>query len=94
MLCMKSILQTEKSCYLCGRETCLERHHIFAGVANRKWSERLGLWVFLCADCHRGTDGAQYNHEVNRRLKMDAQNAFEQSHSRAEWMRAIGKNYL
>lgn len=44
---MKSIIQTEKSCFLCGRETCLEKHHVFAGVANRKISEREGLWVWL-----------------------------------------------
>lgn len=91
---MKSILQDERRCYFCGRVTGLERHHIFAG-ANRKWSERLGLWVWLCgATCHRGTDGAQYDPEKNRRLKMDAQYAFERNHSRSEWMEIIRKNYL
>ena len=95
MLPMKSILQTEKVCYLCGRTNGLERHHIFGGVANRKISEANGLWVWLCGvTCHRGLDGAQYDPLVNRRLKMDAQYAFERTHTRAEWMRLIGKNYL
>lgn len=91
---MKSILQNTKVCYLCGRRTGLEEHHIFGGVANRKISEKYGLKVWLCHECHTGTDGAQYDPLKNRRLKMDAQYAFEMDHSRAEWMRIIGKNYL
>ena len=91
---MKSILQNTKVCYLCGAVTGLERHHIFAGVANRKLSERFGLWVYLCQRCHTGTDGAQYDREKNMRLKRDAQMAFEQDYSREEWMRIFRKNYL
>ena len=92
---MKSILQTDKVCYLCGRQTGLEKHHIFGGVANRKISEAHGLWVWLCGQtCHRGTDGAQYDKDKNRLLKAEAQKAFEQFHTRAEWMALIRKNYL
>jgi len=91
---MKSIIQTEKRCYLCDRKTYLERHHIFGGTANRKLSEKYGLWVWLCHDCHTGQDGAQYDKDKNRLLKMDAQMAFEQTHSREEWMRIIRKNYI
>ena len=90
----QSILQTERECYLCGRKTCLERHHIFAGVANRRISEREGFWCYLDADCHRGTEGAQYSKELNLRLKRDCQMAYEETHSREEFMRLIGKNYL
>jgi hypothetical protein len=92
---MKSVLQTDKVCYLCGRTFGLEKHHIFGGVANRKLSERYGLWVWLCGTrCHRGTDGAQYDPEKNMMLKRDAQYAFERTHTRAEWMKIFGKNYL
>ena len=92
---MKSILQTDKVCYLCGRQTGLEKHHIFGGVANRKISEAHGLWVWLCGQtCHRGTDGAQYDPVLNKRLKMDAQYAYERTHTRSEWMQLIKKNYL
>lgn len=91
---MKSILQEDRACYLCGRLLCLEKHHIFGGVANRKISEKHGLWVYLCAECHRGTEGAQYDRTKNQRLKMDAQFAFERTHTRHEWMKLIGKNYL
>ena len=92
---MKSILQDEKKCYLCGREYGLERHHIFAGVANRRISEAEGLWVWLCGEtCHRGIDGAQYDPEKNRFLKQMAQMAYEQTHSHDEWMKLIRRNYL
>ena len=91
---MKSIMQHDKYCYLCFKQRDLERHHLFAGVANRKISERCGLWVWLCHDCHTGTDGAQYNKEINLKLKQEAQRAYEKEHTRAEWMQLIRKNYL
>ena len=38
-------MQKGERCYLCGRLTGLERHHVIGGVANRKLSEKYGLWV-------------------------------------------------
>lgn len=90
----KSILQQDKSCYFCGKLTGLECHHIFGGVANRPISEKYGFKVWLCHDCHTGTEGAQYNKQMNLQLKQDAQFAFERTHTRSEWMKLIGKNYL
>lgn len=91
---MNSIIQTTKECFLCGRETCLEKHHIFAGVANRRISEANGFFCYLCAGCHRGVDGAQYSRETGDYLKRECQMAFEETHSRDEWMALIRKNYL
>ena len=91
----KSIMQTgEKQCYLCGRKTCLERHHVLGGVANRKLSEAYGLWIYLCADCHRGTEGAQYDKNKNIELKKDAQIAFEEIYGHDLWMNKFKKNYI
>lgn len=90
---MKSILQAEKACYLCGREWGLECHHIFAGGL-RKVSERNGLKVWLCHECHTGKHGAQYDPIKNRTLKADAQREYERTHSLEDWMRIVGKNYL
>ena len=90
----KSIMQDEKHCYLCGKLNELEKHHVFGGVANRRISEKLGLWVYLCHECHTGQEGAQYNKWTNLRLKQDAQYAFERTHTRSDWMKWIGKNYL
>ena len=90
----KSIIQERKECYFCGKLTNLERHHVFGGVANRPISEKYGLTVWLCHNCHTGKDGAQYDKMKNLRLKQDAQFAFERNHTRSEWMKLIGKNYL
>lgn len=90
----KSIMQQDKQCYLCGRKTALERHHVMAGTANRKLSERYGLWVWLCQDCHRGEEGAQYNRAQNIELKREAQIAFEDVYSHDEWMETFRRNYI
>lgn len=89
----KSILQNDERCFLCGRTTDLQTHHVLGG-ANRKWSEKYGLTVRLCQNCHLGKDGAQYNRNVNQGLKRLAQIAFEARHSHDEWMQIIRKNYL
>lgn len=90
-----SILQTEKRCYLCDRKTCLERHHVMGGTANRKISEAYGIWVWLCHDCHTGgKNSAQYDKDTNIRLKQDAQMAFEELHGHDKWMELFMKNYL
>ena len=91
----KSILQADTDrCYLCGRRTDLETHHILGGIANRRLSERYGLTVRLCQSCHTGTDGAQYDKTLNRRLKQEAQQAFETIYGHDVWMELFMKNYL
>ena len=90
----KSILQEDKVCYLSGSRVNLERHHIMSGTANRKLSERYGLWVWLNHDLHTGKQGAQYEKELNIRLKRDAQVAFEKIYGHEKWMETFRKNYL
>lgn len=89
-----SIMQKEKRCYLCGRQFGLERHHVMAGVANRKISDKYGIWVYLCHNCHTGVDGAQYSREKGDALKREAQEAFEALYSHEKWMDLFRKNYL
>lgn len=72
----------------------LEWHHILGGVANRKLSERYGLKVRLCHECHTGDGGAQYEKEMNLRLKREAQKEFEKRYGHDEWMKRFRKNYL
>lgn len=91
----KSIMQDDAgSCYLCGRQYGLETHHVIGGIANRKLSERYGLKVRLCHECHTGDGGAQYEKELNLRLKREAQKVFEEKYGHDEWMRRFRKNYL
>ena len=91
---MKSIIQNKKECYVCNTTCNLHDHHIIYGTSNRKQSEKYGLKVRLCHECHTGKNGAQYDPEKNKQLKMDAQAAFEKTHTHSEWMKLFGKNYL
>lgn len=91
----KSIMQTERRCYVCGTTYDLHEHHIFFGTANRKQSEKHGFKVFLCGRHHNlSNEGVHFDHELDLRIKRDCQRVFEKAHSRDEFMKIIGKNYL
>ena len=100
---MKSIIQTEKVCFLCGNSTPtgfydgLEEHHIFLGTSNRKNSEKRGLKVWLCGEtCHRnGKKAAHKNRETDLYLKRIGQEAYEATYGdRPDFIREFGKSYL
>ncbi len=91
----KSIMQTEKRCYVCGTTYGLHEHHIFYGTANRKQSEKHGFKVYLCGRHHNlSEEGVHFDHELDLRIKRDCQRVFEKTHSREEFISIIGKNYL
>lgn len=92
-------------CHYCGRYVQVpHKHHVFGG-ANRKISDRYGLWVWLCPEHHN-----MGNHCVHKDKEMMAhyheigQKAFEDWYiekfgadsekARAEFMRLFGRNYL
>lgn len=85
----------DKECWVCKTTYGLERHHIFFG-SNRINSERFDLCVYLCHEHHRGTYGVHgmNGHELDLDLKRYGQQYFEINHSREEFMRIFGKNYL
>ena len=80
-------------CFICHTTANLERHHIYGG-RNRKISERLGLVVYLCVEHHRGANGVHFNAVLMQDLHEWGQREFEKTHTREEFMRAIGRNYL
>ena len=91
----KSIMQTEKRCYVCGTTYNLHDHHIFYGTANRKQSEKHGFKVFLCGRHHNlSNEGVHFNPDLDMRLKRECQAKFEETHSRDEFMKKKRKNYL
>lgn len=95
---MKSILQEGTlCCFVCGRNNHLEEHHVFYGTANRKLSEKYGLKVKLCHNCHNEPPGGvHHNKESDRELKNYAQlKAMEfYGWSTEDFIRIFGKNYL
>lgn len=93
---MKSIIQHEKKCYVCGTTQNLHDHHIFYGVSNRKQSERYGLKVWLCGDHHNLSNwGVHFNKALDLHLKQLGQQYFESNFgSRENFREVFGKSYL
>lgn len=91
-----SIMQSEKKCYLTGQTHGLHRHHVLGGY-NRNASEKYGLWVWLTWDRHIANSPYRTPHndpEIDMMLKQQAQREFEKTHTREEFMKVFGRNYL
>ena len=90
----KSILQSDKKCYVTGDTYSLHKHHVFGG-GWRKLSEKWGCWVWLRSDYHNASNhGVHSDHDLDMRIKKDAQKCFEELYGHATFMQVFGKNYL
>lgn len=91
---MKTILQHEKECLVC-KTPYVEDHHVFYGRALRPLSEKYGLKVWLCYRHHRDHKlGVHHNKVLDNKIKQMAQRKFETTHTREEFMKIFGRNYL
>lgn len=86
-----SILQTEKRCYLTGAERELDRHHVYSGP-RRKAAEKWGCWVWLRHDVHMELH--QHDPELERRIKRECQQRFEELYGHEKFVQVFGKSYL
>ena len=107
---MESILKTDKNeCFVCGKIGRMECHHIFFGSGRRPISDREGLIVYLCPNCHKGDQGVhgKQGSKLNYTLKEIAQEAWEAKYketypyvnhaeeaAREAFIRMMGRNYL
>lgn len=104
----RSILQKKDgTCFLCAclhgdcRPKQLEEHHVFYGQ-NREASDREGLTVYLCHSHHQyaydgnieAIHGNPKSQDTDAFLKKIAQREYELTHTREEFIRLIGRNYL
>jgi len=98
----KSILQDEPECYVTRKRLGtkavggLQVHHIYFG-RNRQISDRNGFWVWLLPYWHTGSMygvHGKYGADLDLELKQDCQRKFEETHTREEFMKLIGRNYL
>lgn len=83
-------------CFVCGAWGPTERHHLFGGPLRRK-SERYGLVVDLCHNCHNEPPyGAHHCRELMDELHRYGQRkAMAEQHWDIERFRAeFYKNYL
>jgi hypothetical protein len=81
---------------LCGSTRRIERHHIFGG-ALRKKSEKYGLVVDLCHNCHNESpNGVHFNKDKMLKLKQYGQLKAmrENGWSIEDFRKEFYKNYL
>ena len=95
---MNSIIKgNEKGkCFICGRYCNTECHHIFGG-ANRKKSEKLGLKIDLCHQCHNEPPyGVHFDKKINAYIKALGQQTamLYYNWSIEKFIQEIGRNYI
>lgn len=95
----KSLLQSEKVCFLTGQMRNLDKHHIMNGP-NRTASDEDGLWIWLEHDAHMFVHA---HPKLAIKLKKQGQEAWEKKRiaegytadeARSAWMKRYRKNYL
>ena len=91
----KSIMQTEKECFVCGTTYGLELHHCIYGTANRKLSDKYGLTIWLCNAHHtQNGSGIHFNKDLDAHVKKLAQERFEAVHEpNTRFIDVFGRNY-
>lgn len=90
---IKSIISNAYKCFLCGATRNLEVHHIMSN-ANRDKSTKYGLVVYLCKECHTGTNGVHSNYAKMEALRKIAQTQFMLVYPTYNWMGLFHRNYL
>lgn len=87
----KSVMQADPNvCFYCVRYGATETHHVMNGALRSK-SEKDGFIVRLHHDCH------MYIHEhpdAAVDLKRKAQEIYEKTHTREQWIERYRKSYL
>lgn len=80
---------------MCGRKATdgvvLTTHHVFHGNKFKLVSERYGMLLTLCADCHKRLHASR---ELDRRVQKMCQREFENRYSRKEFISVFKKSWL
>lgn len=86
----ESLLNNDGYCFACSIGGDLARHEVFGG-ADRQTSKAVGMWTYLCPECHR----IVHQHGItDSALKATAQMVFERYHTHDEFIDLFGENYL
>lgn len=96
LVMVKSLLQRNKACYICGTTLNLHLHHIFYGTANRKLSDADGCVVYLCQRHHTGAAGVHSNRKIDLTLKARCQIEWQKQNNKTieDFIARYGKNYI
>lgn len=77
----------EGICEFCGQYSKrLDPHEVYGG-SNRQRSIKHKFVKLICPKCHK-------DEEIIKQLRIDVQKEFEKNHTRAEFIKIIGKSYL
>ncbi len=84
-----------RTCLICGTNQNIHRHHVYFGNGNRKISEKHGFVVDLCGYHHnQSNNGVHFDRNLDLLVKKHVQREYEKNHSRTEFIKLIGRNYL
>lgn len=93
---VRSLLQRNKACYVCGTTLNLHLHHIFYGTANRRLSDSDACVVYLCVYHHTGAKGVHNNRKLDLTLKARCQIEWQKQNNKTkeDFIKRYGRNYL
>ncbi len=90
----QSLLQESKQCFITERTDYLHKHHIYGGC-NRTISEEEGFFIYLIPEFHTiGPEAVHNDDEFLKSLQEICQSLYEENHTRDEFIRLIGQNYI
>ena len=98
----KSILQEKNGiCFLCDalegntrQQYGLHKHHVFFGP-NRQRSDEDGMFVYLCIRHHETGQDAVHRDKGSRvMLQIYAQEIYEKTHTREQFIARYGRSYI
>lgn len=89
-----SILNNLDYCFFCDKPT-EHIHEVYFGTANRQISIKNGFCVGLCNEHHNmSKNSVHQNRAMDLELKMRYQEKYEETHTRDDFRKLIGKSYL
>ena len=92
---MKSILDNERKCYVCGDTRTIVMHHIYEGNGRRSQSDKWGCWVYLCPYHHNmSNEGVHFNKELDLKLKRICQERFMELYPDVDFIKEFRRSYL
>lgn len=93
---VRSLLQRNKACYICGTTLNLHLHHIYGGTANRKLSDADGCVVYLCQRHHTGAAGVHHNKKIDLTLKTRCQIEWQKQNNKTkeDFIKRYGRSYI
>lgn len=92
----KSIFENDSldKCYICGKWGRVDEHHVFGGPC-RKMSDRYGLVVHLCRECHSLIHDSEKGKEMKTYLHQRGQMIYEERFgNRQAFIKEFIRSYL